>query len=64
MFFKHGDGLEAVKEARLRGTKFHAVDTSNLMDYVGVWNLVLAVYNALSAPRRIDAKVMKKKMKI
>ena len=52
IFFKHGDGLKAVQDAYLRGTKFHAIDTSNVMDYVGVWNLLLATYKALTPPKK------------
>jgi len=32
------------------GTNFHAIDTSNVMDYVGVWNLVLACTPCLREP--------------
>ena len=39
--------LKPSKRLDCEEQKFHAVDTSNLMDYVGVWNLVLAVYNSI-----------------
>ena len=32
------------------GRGFHAIDTSNVMDYVGAWNLVLACLPSLASP--------------
>ena len=46
--FKIGDGLRIMRSAAKKGTKFHAIDSSNIMDYVGLWNLVLSARTSLA----------------
>ena len=45
--FKIGNGLETMKESAKRGTLFHAIDSSDLMDFVGLWNVLLSSKDAL-----------------
>eukprot|EP00750_Incisomonas_marina_P011739 INCI16410.13.p1 GENE.INCI16410.13~~INCI16410.13.p1 ORF type:complete len:580 (+),score=65.71 INCI16410.13:934-2673(+) len=46
--FVHGDCMELLPQRAL-GEGFHAIDTSNVMDYCGAWNLVLACVPCLEA---------------